>query len=172
MPAGSAPPLGDTATGSLGSRLVLATVGFCMLFALLTVAVRTWSAWHGNVSAMRGELDLLDQVYQRPLSKAIWEMDRDLLKTHVASAANVAANKLRLGLKKTVGKITQPVNAPSRFAEYDAFETAIHRHLAAHTGSRPRILDVGSPKLFGLHLACTRSAASVILRPASAMATR
>lgn len=40
---------------------------------------------------MRGELELLEQIYQRPLSKAIWEMDRDLLRTHVASAANVAA---------------------------------------------------------------------------------
>ena len=71
-----------------------------------------------------------------------------------AGAANVAANRLRLGLKKTVGKITQPINAPSRFAEYDAFDSAIDRYLAATTaGATPRILDVGSPKLFGLHLA-------------------
>lgn len=91
MPGDTAPSRDGSATGSLGGRLVLVTVGFCILFALVTVAVRTWSAWHGNVSAMRAELDLLVQVYQRPLSKAIWEMDRDLLKTHVASAANVAA---------------------------------------------------------------------------------
>lgn len=90
MQADAATP-GDPATGSLGGRLVLATVGFCMLFALAAVAMRTWSAWHGNIAAMRGELELLDQLYQRPLSKAIWEMDRDLLRTHVASAANVAA---------------------------------------------------------------------------------
>lgn len=113
MPAGSLPPRDDTATGSLGSRLVLATVGFCMLFALVTVAVRTWSAWHGNVSAMRGELDLLDQVYQRPLSKAIWEMDRDLLKTHVASAANVAAIG-RVELKITLASGTPEVLQQTR----------------------------------------------------------
>ena len=97
----------------LARRLVLATVGFCMLFALVTVAVRTWSAWHGNVSAMRGKLDLLDQVYQRPLSKAIWEMDRDLLKTHVASAANVAAIG-RMELKITLANGTPEVLQQTR----------------------------------------------------------
>jgi diguanylate cyclase (GGDEF)-like protein len=76
---------------SLGQRLALVTVAFCMLFAVLTVAVRTWSAWQAHVEVMNGELALLDQVYQRTLSKAIWEMDRELLHTHVVSAARVAA---------------------------------------------------------------------------------
>lgn len=128
MPAGSSPPRDDAATGSLGSRLVLATVGFCMLFALVTVAVRTWSAWHGNVSAMRGDLDLLDQVYQRPLSKAIWEMDRDLLKTHVASAANVAAIG-RVELKITLANGTPEVLQQTRDG-WTASSTAPLRRLA------------------------------------------
>jgi diguanylate cyclase (GGDEF)-like protein len=79
------------AKASLGGRMVLATVGFCFVFTLLTVAVRTWSAWHLHVAAMTSDLALLDQVYQRTLSKAIWEMDRELLATHVASAARVDA---------------------------------------------------------------------------------
>jgi len=128
MPADPSPPRPGEAIGSLGSRLVLATVGFCILFALVTVAVRTWSAWHGNVSAMRGELDLLDQVYQRPLSKAIWEMDRDLLKTHVASAANVAAIG-RVELKITLANGTPEVLQQTRDG-WVASSTAPLRRLA------------------------------------------
>lgn len=71
-----------------------------------------------------------------------------------AGVANLAVNGLALGLKKTLGKITQPINAPSRFPEYNLFASAIHDHLSRRTAERPpKVLDVGSPKLLGLYLA-------------------
>jgi diguanylate cyclase (GGDEF)-like protein len=76
--------------GSLGRRLVLATLVFCLLFTLMTVAVRTWSAWNDNLAAMTTELSMIDQVFQRTLSKAIWEMDSEALKTQLDSVARVA----------------------------------------------------------------------------------
>ena len=73
-----------------------------------------------------------------------------------AGLVNAAANGLQLGLKKTIGKIAQPINAPSRFPEYYCFDTAIREHVARYPDARRlRILDVGSPKLMGLYLAHT-----------------
>jgi SAM-dependent methyltransferase len=63
------------------------------------------------------------------------------------------SNRLRLGVKKTVEKITQPINSCTRFPEYYWFETAIREHLRTFpTGYRPKIFDVGSPKMLGLYL--------------------
>jgi two-component system, NtrC family, sensor kinase len=76
---------------SLGSRMVLATLVFCFVFTLGAVAFKTWSAWQINIAAMRSELSLIAQVYQHTLSKAIWEMDRDALSTHLTSASKVLA---------------------------------------------------------------------------------
>ena len=78
-------------THSLGTRLVLATLGFCFVFTVLSVAVRTYSAWNEAWSAMDADLTLLEQVYRQTVSKAIWEMDRDALHAHVDSTAQVAA---------------------------------------------------------------------------------
>lgn len=75
--------------GTLGGRLVLATLGFCALFTLLAIGVRTWVAWHEGVARMRSELALMEQVYQHTLAKVIWEVDRDGLATHLRSAALV-----------------------------------------------------------------------------------
>jgi diguanylate cyclase (GGDEF)-like protein len=74
---------------SLGRRLVLATLAFGIVFTLVAVAVRTWSAWQHNLTAMTGELALIDKVFQRTLAKAIWEMDRDELQTHMNSVSQV-----------------------------------------------------------------------------------
>ncbi len=74
---------------SLGRRMVLATLAFGLFFTAAAVAVRTWSAWKGNLEAMSAELALIDHVFQRTLSKAIWEMDRESLKTQLDSAAQV-----------------------------------------------------------------------------------
>ncbi|MCQ4289226.1 diguanylate cyclase [Pseudomonas stutzeri] len=87
-PANSAPP--PAAVGSLGRRLVLATLGFCLLFTFATVGVRTWSAWQTSLAAMNAELILIDQVFQSNLAKAIWEMDSDALETQLDSVAKVA----------------------------------------------------------------------------------
>lgn len=77
-------------TGSLGRRLVLATLGFCLAFTLATVGVRTWSAWHTSLAAMNAELVLIDQVFHNNLAKAIWEMDSDALQTQLDSVAEAA----------------------------------------------------------------------------------
>ncbi|MBC7681229.1 MAG: diguanylate cyclase [Ferruginibacter sp.] len=76
---------------SLGGRIVLATLVFCLFFTLLVAAVRTWSAWQSNVARMSGEMALIAQVYQQTLAKSIWEMDRDSLQTHLNSMANAAS---------------------------------------------------------------------------------
>ena len=60
---------------------------------------------------------------------------------------------MRLGVKKTLGKITQPINAYSRFPEYYWFDSAISNFLSLAPGQKLKILDVGSPKMLGLYLA-------------------
>lgn len=77
-----------------------------------------------------------------------------------AGVASLARNGLALGLKKTLGKITQPINALTRFPEYYYFDSAIQSYLKEAGAAREiKILDVGSPKTLGLYLAAkTRSA--------------
>ena len=70
-----------------------------------------------------------------------------------AGLRNLAANRTTLGWKKTVGKILQPINTYTRFAEYEKFHSAIWPEVSGHKGTRAEVLDVGSPKLFGLYLA-------------------
>lgn len=81
------PPLIDH---SLGRRLVLTTLAFCVLFILLSTTVRTLSAWQYNRDAMSNDLQLIDQVFRGTLSKAIWEMDQDSLQAQLDSVAQVA----------------------------------------------------------------------------------
>lgn len=76
---------------SLGGRIVWATLVFCLLFTLVVVALRTWSAWQNNVARMSGEMALIAQIYQQTLSKSIWDMDRDALQTHLNSMAHAAS---------------------------------------------------------------------------------
>ncbi len=82
--------------------------------------------------------------------------------------SNLRKNGFRLGLKKTVGKLAQPVSSHARFPEYHFFAEAIHAEIAATspTGAL-NILDVGSPKLLGLYLA-SKVDASVVLTDISA----
>jgi SAM-dependent methyltransferase len=68
--------------------------------------------------------------------------------------ANLFTNGLSLGIKKSLGKITQPINSYTRFPEYYHFESAIQHYLRnAPVGRQIRVLDVGSPKMLGLYLA-------------------
>jgi diguanylate cyclase (GGDEF)-like protein len=92
---------------SLGTRLVLATLGFCFVFTVLTVGVRTYSAWNEAWAAMNADLTLLEQVYKQTLSKAIWDMDRESLHTHVESTAQVAV----------VGHIVLKIHSSNRTPE-------------------------------------------------------
>lgn len=67
---------------------------------------------------------------------------------------NLRVNRLRLGLKKTAGKILQPINYYTRFPEYALFRRALDGYLSARSAARPlSVLDIGSPKLFGLYVA-------------------
>lgn len=77
-------------SSSLGRRLVWATLLFCLLFTLATVGVRTWFAWHNNLTTMNSELGLIDQVFQGTLSKAVWELDRDTINAQVEAVAQAA----------------------------------------------------------------------------------
>lgn len=106
--------------GSLARRLVLATLAFCMLFTVATVAVRTWFAWNSNLSTMNAELGLIDQVFQGTLAKAVWEMDNDALQAQIDSIA-LAAPVGRVDLK-----VLRPGRAP----------TVLERQREGHEGSK------------------------------------
>ncbi len=78
---------------------------------------------------------------------------------YYSTTLSLGINHLRrngfvLGLKKTAGKITQPINSYTRFPEYHYLGDSIRAYLKGLcANSRARILDVGSPKPFGLCLA-------------------
>jgi SAM-dependent methyltransferase len=66
-----------------------------------------------------------------------------------AGFLNLFNNHFALGFKKTIGKIAQPINSVVRFPEYYHFEALLVPRLI----KKAKVLDVGSPKLFGLYLA-------------------
>jgi SAM-dependent methyltransferase len=78
---------------------------------------------------------------------AEWELYRFGLRVgwHTLRAGGVR----RLGLQKTAGKILQPIITPTRFAEYAAVASQLPPDMRL-------VLDVGSPKIFGLWLAAHR----------------
>ncbi len=68
--------------------------------------------------------------------------------------ANILKNGFRLGARKTVGKILQPINSYTRFPEYQFVERGLREHLERLNPARQiKALDVGSPKCMGLYLA-------------------
>ena len=74
--------------------------------------------------------------------------------------ANFRKNWFSLGIRKTLGKITQPINSYTRFPEYALIEESIRSFCDARVSlSPPQILDVGSPKCFGIFLASTQRCA-------------
>ena len=75
----------------------------------------TWSAWNEGLTRMDADLAQIEQIYGDTLSKAIWELDREALQTHVRSAEGVTS----------VGKIVLTVTLANRTPEI--FESA-------HTG--------------------------------------
>ncbi len=67
---------------------------------------------------------------------------------------NLLRNRFRLGPKKTIGKITQPINSYTRFPEYYYMNKIIADRISSSVPRRvTRVLDIGSPKCFGLYLA-------------------
>ena len=116
--------------GSLGRQLVLATLAFGIVFTLAAVAVRTWSAWQTNLSAMTAELTLIDQVFQRTLAKAIWEMDRDALQTHVNGVAQVSpVGRVELRLLQN-GRTTELMAQHRDGAQASQRAPVLHRKLS------------------------------------------
>lgn len=68
--------------------------------------------------------------------------------------ANLLRSGLRLGMKKTLGKILQPINSYTRFPEYYLMGHHLQQYLQRFSSAhKARILDVSSPKCFGLYLA-------------------
>lgn len=74
---------------SLGNRLALLMVLFCLLFSVLTAGLRTWNIWEQNRLSMDAELQLLEQVYQSTLAKAIWELDKPAVQAHLDGALRI-----------------------------------------------------------------------------------
>jgi len=71
-----------------------------------------------------------------------------------AGMRNLLGNGFFIGLRKTIGKVSQPVNSYTRFPEYYYMDQGISQYVAQSRRTKPtRILDVGSPKCFGLYLA-------------------
>jgi len=72
-----------------------------------------------------------------------------------AGAAGFLRNGFTPGFRAAASALLQPVNSYTRFPEYHFFERAIAAFLATRPsgGTPPRVLDIGSPKLFGFYLA-------------------
>jgi len=104
---GEPQPPAPARAGSLATRLVWATLIFCLGFTLLAFGIRAWSARQAHRDTMNAELTQLGEVSQRTLAKSIWEMDREALRAQVDSAANVAS----------VGHVTLTIRLAGRPAE-------------------------------------------------------
>lgn len=102
----SSQPPPTKAFSSLGRRLVLATLLFCLFFTLAMVTWRTWLAWENNLAEMNSELALIDQVFQNTLAYAIWELDRESLDQQITSVAAAAP------VGRVVLNILRPGQAP------------------------------------------------------------
>lgn len=128
-------------TGSLGRRLVLATLLFCLLFTLVMVALRTWSAWGNNLQAMNSELALIDQVFQNTLSEAIWEMDRESLGKQLASVAQAApVGRVTLSILRP-GQSPEVIDLKRRAAEAPGAAPVLRRQLISepYAGARETV---------------------------------
>jgi len=67
---------------------------------------------------------------------------------------NLWGNGFSIGLRKTIGKIFPAINSYARFPEYYYMAESIGRYVKENRSSKSlRILDVGSPKCFGLYVA-------------------
>ena len=89
---------------SLGSRLMLATLTFCLLFTMAAAAARTWSAWRAGVRSMEAELSMMERMYEGALSKASWDLDRDQVETYAEILSQVpAVGQVRITLRLPVG---------------------------------------------------------------------
>jgi diguanylate cyclase (GGDEF)-like protein len=92
---------------TLGQRIALTTLIFCGFFTVGAVAARTWFAWSSNFRSMQMELQLVDQVFQRSLSKALWEMDDESIAAQVESVGLASSlGRVELRFQKPGGEST------------------------------------------------------------------
>lgn len=73
---------------------------------------------------------------------------------------HVARNGTSLGWRKTLGKLFQPINAVTRYPEYDAFLSILEAEI--RPGRAVRLLDAGGPKPFALYLAGRRNVSALL----------
>lgn len=71
-----------------------------------------------------------------------------------AGLLNLWRNGFQSGRRNTFSYILQPINSYSRFPEFRFLEMALAKKIHELNPIRPAILDIGSPKLLGLYLAC------------------
>jgi len=104
-PADEAGPTGRSPRRrSLGARLMLATLGFCLLFTVAAAAVQTWSAWRANKAAMEADLALIDRMYAGALAKANWDLDREQIATYAQILSQApSVGQVRITVRLPVG---------------------------------------------------------------------
>jgi len=89
---------------SLGSRLMLATLGFCLVFTLATATFETWSAWRAGKAAMEADLALIERMYEGAIAKANWDLDRDQIATYAEILSQApSVGKVRISVKLPKG---------------------------------------------------------------------
>lgn len=120
------------AFSSLGRRLVLATLLFCLLFTLAMVTWRTWLAWENNLAEMNSELALIDQVFQNTLAHAIWELDRESLDQQISSVATAApVGRVALNILRP-GQAPEVIEINRYAADQSGVVPVLRRELIAH----------------------------------------
>jgi diguanylate cyclase (GGDEF)-like protein len=84
-------PVAAAPSGSIAKRMVWATLCFSLLFTAVTAGVRSYFAQRAAKALMESELTQVHKVFSPSLAKAVWEIDRDSMKSHLASAAALAS---------------------------------------------------------------------------------
>ncbi|POZ61472.1 GAF domain-containing sensor histidine kinase [Chromobacterium alticapitis] len=135
---------GKTGTRSLAGRLVLATLLFCLAFTFATVVVKTWLTWNEQVQAMQNQLNLIGDIYQQTLNKAIWDLDRSAIDEHLRSSFHVpSVGKVTIKLINLNAESQRPYEAESFMLSKPGWQNTAwtpkiffllkHHDLTAHT---------------------------------------
>ncbi len=96
---------------SVAGRLMLVTLGFCIVFTALAGAVRTWAAWNNGVAWMAGDLKMLEEVFQPGLARSVWELDRESMLSQISGLLGA----------KAVGMVELTVAADARGRQPETF---------------------------------------------------
>ncbi|QHI98948.1 diguanylate cyclase [Xylophilus rhododendri] len=133
---------------SLGMRLMLATLGFCLVFTLCAAAYQTWSAWRAGKAAMDADLALMERMYGSALAKASWDLDRDQIATYAEILSQAPwVGRVDISVRLPVGppleyQRVRPGWTPSSV-------TPVHRSQLRYEPFTGRTEAVGELRLFG-----------------------